>query len=348
MPRFSFADATQSSLKFLKHLTTVRPTEPKLTIGVDIGSSEVKVVGLGRRRGLGSRTLIGQSRESLGEQPESHAGEAIKRALSSLGLPPGPVSLAVSGQWVMMRVVEMPKLAPDELAQALPFEAQRYVPFNIQDVVLDGAVLGPAEANKLWVLFVVCKRELLERRIGWIRQAGCEPAVIDVDALALANAFVEQAGSKRLSGTNALINVGTQWTNLVVLKAEAPFLVRDIPWGAVKLVRHMAEQLGREEQAILSQLKANPVPTEIVEAMRVSCEALAVELQLSFDFFESHFGPPPDQILVSGGLSQFPGFVEGLKTHLTQPLATWAPGLGLTGEFAVAYGLALRSTVAAG
>jgi type IV pilus assembly protein PilM len=238
----------------------------------------------------------------------------------------------------------MPAMKSDELSQALPFEAQRYLPFSLQDVVIDGVVLGPAEAGKFWVLIVACKRELLERRINWIKQADLEPAIIDIDALALANAFLEQSNGQKLSGTHALINVGAQWTNLVVLKGDAPYLIRDIPWGSEKLTRHMAEQLGVEAAAIASQLtQEGGLSPELAQAMNISCEALTVELQLSFDFFESRFGPPPDQLLVSGGLSQSPGFLEALKSHLTHPLTSWAPGTGLTSRFAVAYGLALRT-----
>jgi type IV pilus assembly protein PilM len=195
------------------------------------------------------------------------------------------------------------------------------------------------------VLIVACKRELLERRIDWIKQAGLEPAVIDVDALALVNAFLAQGnGQAKDGGTHALINVGAQWTNLVVLKGDTPYLIRDIPWGSEKLTRHMAEQLGSEEAKIASQLvQESPLPSELVQAMKTSCESLTVELQLSFDFFESHFGPSPDQVLVTGGLSQSPGFLDALKAHLAQPLAAWAPGTGLTSRFTVAYGLALRS-----
>jgi len=147
-----------------------------------------------------------------------------------------------------------------------------------------------------------------------------------------------------LTGTHALINVGAQWTNLVVLKEDVPYLVRDIPWGGEKLIRHVAEQLGMEEAAASSQLKAGgTVDPKVLEAMKVTCEGLVSDLQLSFDFFESRFGPPPEQLLVSGGLSLAAGFVDALKAHMTQPVTVWAPGQGLSSQCAVAYGLALRS-----
>lgn len=333
-----------SGLEFLKGLATVKSKAPALTLGLDIGTAEIKAVVLGRRASLKKGpAILGQHREAFTAEQEPQASEAIKRTVAALNVPVKEANVAVSGQWVIMRVVEMPKLAPAELHQALPFEAQRYVPFNLQEVLLDGVILGPAEANKVWVLFVVCKRELLERRIHWIKQAGLEPALIDVDAIAVANAFANHADGKAVKGTHALMNIGAQWTNLVLLKDGTPFLVRDVPWGAGKLYRTVASQLAIQESAVMAQLKdpTNAAP-QFLEAVKVAAEALAVELQLSFDFFESRFGPPPEQVLVSGGVSQAPVFLEALKQHVTQPLTAWSPAESLSSQFVVAYGLALR------
>ncbi len=78
--------------------------------------------------------------------------------------------------------------------------------------------------------------------------------------------------------------------------------------------------------------------------MKTVCESVTADLQLSFDFFESRFGTQPDRLLVSGGVSRCPAFLDALKSHLAQPLTPWEPAEGLSGQFAVAYGLALRAT----
>ena len=331
--------------QFLKQFSKVKPKEAKLTVGVDIGSSALKVVALGPKRALGARPVVGHHLVELGDSPESQVVPALHEAMNALNLSSKAVNLSVSGQWVIIRIVEMPALKPEELRQALPFEAQRYLPFSAQDVVLDGAMLGPAEGGKMWVLIVAAKRDLLERRIVWIKQAGLEPAVVDVDALAAGNAFVACTNSKALSGTHALVNIGAQLTNLVIFKNEVPYLVRDIPWGGVKFLRNVAEQLGSEEAQIATQLKQGGAPSQqVLDAMKVTTESLTVELQLSFDFFESRFGPPPAELMVSGGMSLCAGFMDALKGHVAQAVTLWAPdGEGLSSQFAVAYGLALRS-----
>jgi sugar (pentulose or hexulose) kinase len=123
-----------------------------------------------------------------------------------------------------------------------------------------------------------------------------------------------------------------------------PYLVRDVPWGGAKLIRHAAEQLAAEEAPVAQELIQGSARPEFAAAIKSGCEALVSELQLSFDYFENRLGQPPEEILVSGGLSQSGAFLEGLKGRLTQAVAPWSPVQGLSGQFAVAYGLALRVT----
>ena len=339
-----FPKLIQPATELFKRLTTIKLQEAKLTVGLDIGSTAIKAIALGSRKGPGPRPLIAQKLVSLEPGQETDASEAIKTAMAGLGIPARAVNLSVSGQWVIMRIVEMPVMKPGEIKQALPFEAQRYLPFNIQDVVIDGAVLGAADAKKMWVLIVACKKELIERRLDWIRRAGFEAALVDIDALALANSFLASRNGAGMEGTRALVNAGGQLTNLVIFQGDVPYLVRDIPWAADKLVRNVAEQVGAEPDDVNAALVKDELTPEMKSAMKVTAEALVTELQLSFDYFENRFGQPPEEIFLSGGLAQSAGFVEAVKSHLTQSITPWTPLQGLSTQFTVAYGLALRTS----
>ena len=339
----AFSRGFQAGSDLFKKLVTISPKLPKTTIGLDIGSNAVKAVALGAPKAGGARPLLGQKLVRLEPGQETDPSGAIKLAVSALQTQTRQVNLAVSGQWVIMRIVEMPTMKPTEIKQALPFEAQRYLPFNIQDVVIDGAVLGLADAKKTWVLIVACKKDLIERRLDWVKRAGLEASLIDVDALALANSFLTNLNGRKLIGTRAVINVGAQLTNLVIFQGDAPYLVRDIPWGADKMIRNVAEQLGAEAEAVSTALTQPQLNAEMQGAVRLSTESLVTELQLSFDYFENRFGQPPEELSVTGGLGESAGFLEGLKSHLTQPVQPWSPARGLSGQFTVAYGLALRA-----
>ena len=343
-PPVPFKNVLEVGAQFFKRLTTVKMPEAKLTVGLDIGSTAIKVVALGAKKGGGLRPVIAQSFTAIEPGQEADASGAIKTAVAKLQIPVRTVNLSVSGQWVIMRIVEMPVMKPDEMRQALPFEAQRYLPFSIQDVMVDGVVLGSIDATKMWVLIVACKKELIDRRLDWVRRAGLEPLLIDVDALALANSFLSGVnGQQRVEGTRSLINVGAQLTSLVIFQGDAPYLVRDVPWGGDKLIRHVAEQTGLEAGAVQKELVQGEASSALQSVLRLASESLVTELQLSFDYFENRFGQPPDEILVSGGLGQSALFREALKSHLSQTVTPWIPVQGLSGQFAVAYGLALRT-----
>ena len=343
MPSAQVKNIFQPLANFFQRLATVSPKEAKLSIGLDVGSTSVKALALGPRKGGTPRPIVAQQLIPLSSGQDADASGAIKSAVAALHLPLRSVNLSVNGQWVIMRIVEMPALKPSEMKQALPFEAQRYLPFNVQDVIVDGEILGPSDANKLWVLIVACKKELIERRIDWVRRAGLEVSLIDVDALALANSFLATTSGQRSEGTRALMNVGAQLTNLVIFQGAVPYLVRDIPWGGDKLCRSVADQLGSTTEAVLQELAQGSQKTELINAIKLATETLVTELQLSFDYFENRFGQPPEQILSSGGLGESKLFLEALKGHFSQTVASWVPAAGLSGQFTVAYGLALRS-----
>ena len=343
MPATIAAQALQPLRDVFLRLTTIKPQEVKLSVGLDLGSTSIKVVALGQKKGGSARPVLGQHVVRLAPGQDTDPAEAIKSAVIQLHMPVRAVNLAVSGQWVIMRIVEMPAMKPTEIKQALPYEAQRYLPFSIQDVVVDGLLLGPADANKMWVLIVACKKELIERRVDWVRRAGLEIALVDVDALALANAYLASPNRKP-EGTIALLNVGAQLSNLVILRGEVPYLVRDIPWGGDKLLRSVTDQVsGVQPEGVTKALTDNTVDQAMAGALEQGVETLATELELSFDYFENRFGQPPDTLLVSGGPGQAPAVQAALKQHMAQSVVPWTPAPGLSGQFAIAYGLALRT-----
>ena len=343
MPPGSLSGTLASASHLLRQLTTIRQKEAKLTVGLDLGSSAIKVLVLGARKGIGLRPIVSQNLQPFDQNASADPSGVIKTVLGALKTPVRTVNLSVSGPWVIMRIVEMPAMKPSEMRQALPFEAQRYLPFNLQDVIIDGVVLGPSEAKKNWVLIVACKKELIDRRIDWVRKAGYEVGLIDVDALAVANGYLMSQGRAPTEHPVALVNVGAQLTNLVIFKGGSPYLVRDIPWGGEKLIRQVAEQLQKEPEQVRTELTQGEPDPQRMDALKAATEALVTELQLSFDYFENRFGQPPDQILLSGGAVQMTGLIEALKSHLPQTVSVWVPMKGLPSQYAVAYGLALRT-----
>ena len=326
----------------LEKLVTPKSREAVCSIGLDVGSSQVKLLALGKRTPQAGRPILAYesfTRPSADDQLAAKLRETVDR----LKLPSRSVNLSVNGPSVILRVVEMPAMPASELKRALPFEAQRYLPFPIQEVTLDGEILGNIDPKRVWVLLVACKKDVIETRLEWVRRAGLDPGVMDVDALALTNSFLKAALSKRHAPTSALVHTGAQFSSVVIFKEATPYLVRDIPWGADRLLKELCEQSGWEAERVRRGLQSGDSSEEFRSVLKSVCESLVVELQLSFDYFENQFGQPPEEIFLSGGLAKSESFFDAMKQHLAQGIARWEPSDGLSGEFAVAYGLALRS-----
>src|SRR3989338_10291446 len=103
MPTLPFAAQLGPALQVLKRLTKITPKEPKMTLGVDIGSTSIKVVALGARKGAGARPLIGQHVTPLQAGQEVDASEALKAAVGALQVPLRTRNISVSGPWGIIR-----------------------------------------------------------------------------------------------------------------------------------------------------------------------------------------------------------------------------------------------------
>ena len=122
------------------------------------------------------------------------------------------------------------------------WEAEQHVPFDMESVELDFQILDPdADGLEMSVLLVAAKRELIESKVRMLTDAGLEPAVVDVEAFALHNAF-EINHPDAMNGVVGLLNIGHDVTNINILDDGVPLLTRDLTVGT----RRFREDLQRE------------------------------------------------------------------------------------------------------
>src|SRR5687768_17408710 len=168
--------------------------------------------------------------------------ETVRSVVESSGLKSKDVVAAVGGHDVIIKKIPMDRMSAKDAQEVIRWEAEQHVPFDMENVQLDFQILDPdGSGAQMQVLLVAAKRELIENRLSLLADAGLSPAIIDIDAFALHNAF-EQNYPDSLSGLVALVNVGHETTNVNLLENGVPILVRDIPFGS----RRLREQLQRE------------------------------------------------------------------------------------------------------
>ena len=245
----------------------------------------------------------------------------------------------------------------DELLSAMKFEAEKYIPFHISDSIIDCVTLEKLPSGQQRVLLVAAKKKIVHDLMNLLKEIGLEINVVDVDSFALMNSFQNHlAGdSKDEKGHYALLNMGSTFSNMNIVKDKKVYFTRDILWGGGKITARIKDaMIVSLEEA--EALKRNPGQrkNEIAEVIAPVLGRLASQVAMSFDYFESQFGETVDKLYISGGTSNLFNAVDFFKNSLGIDAIGWNPfdGINVSGEqakiekdpalFSVAVGLSLR------
>jgi len=325
----------------------------KFSVGVDIGASQIKVVKL--KSGKDKIELV-----SFEIEPSRmDLGEVLKKVLDSHS--GREVNISVSGQQSVVRYVHFPRMSSAELKQALKFEAQKLIPFSLAEVNLDGFILkDDLPDNKMLVLIAAVKKDLVNERLKLLEALGYKANFIDIDSIALVNAFNfnnpfdKEEDHKAI----ALLNIGSSMANLNIVDAGIPRLSRDMHIAGNAFTQKIADMFSLDF-AEAEKLKINPDPerlNKVKAAVESALANLAGEIRTSFDYYESQGASSVTKIYLSGGSAKFSGLKEMLEHFLNIDVQGWDPfhkialpdeaGLdklkSLQEKFPIAVGLALR------
>lgn len=220
-------------------------------IGLDIGSHAVKLVAMKPQRGdhpyqlthFGVAELPSESIVEGAVVRPGDVAQVIRDLLSTNKIKGSRIATAVSGHAVIVRRVTMPRMDEDELRESIVWEAEEYIPFDVDDVNLDFAILEENDDdNEMDVVLVAAKRDRIDEFMAVIEEAGRDPVVVDVDAFALQNAF-ELSYPERQHEDIALLNMGASVMNVAVLEEGRPVFWRDITLGVRQYVAALQREL---------------------------------------------------------------------------------------------------------
>jgi len=342
--------------------------KPKSVVGLDIGSSAVKAVEL-RASGKGWRVAAIASEpvppDSIVDGAIIDGGavaDAIKRLFANKAFRTKDVAASLSGNAVIVKKISLPVMTEQELAESIYWEAEQYIPFDIQDVNLDYQVLDPgtgADARgTMDVLLVAAKKEKIADYTNVITQAGRQAVVVDVDAFALQNAYEANYGLG--NGVVVLLNCGASATNVNIIANGQSLFTRDLSLGGNAYTEAVQRELNLPFDAAEQAKKGFPVEGHTYDAVKpvlhAVTENLLLEIQKTFDFFRAAaLSDRIDRVVLSGGGSAVDHFAEALAGRFDVPVEHFDPfrqvafdkppagGVGdLAATAAVAVGLALR------
>ena len=343
----------------------------KNVVGLDIGSSAVKAVEL-KAAGKGYRVAAFGMQpvppESIVDGAIIDAGavaDAIRRIFTgNKGFKTKDVCASLSGNAVIVKKITLPVMTPSELDDSISWEAEQYIPFDIQDVNLDYQILdpgtGPDSRGSMEVLLVAAKKEKIGDYTSVIAQAGRTPVVVDVDAFALQNAYEANYGLDP-SEVVVLMNAGASAININILQGDQSVFTRDISTGGNAYTEAVQKELNLPFESAEQVKKGIPVDGATFEEVRPMLHAVTdnvlYEIQKTFDFFKATVSSDRiDRIVLSGGASRVDGFNDMLLDRFGVPVEDFNPFSAITWDpkklsgdpneiastAAVAVGLALR------
>ncbi len=341
----------------------------KTIVGLEIGSSSIKLVEL--KKGRGGITVTTMGMEPLASDivvdsmivDSGSVASAITKLFTEHNIKAKAVATSVSGHSVIVKPnVKMPAMSDGELSDVIQQEAAQYIPFDIADVNIDFQILNDESLGpQMDVLLVAVKKDKILNYTNVLSLAGKSPAVVDIDAFALQNCY-EYNYEPSPNSTVALLNLGASVMNINIVKGSTPLFTRDVSVGGHQYTDSLQKELDLSFDDAESLKLGSKVGTVSEDAklpiLQQVTEIIVLEIQKTFDFFRATAaGEHIERIYLAGGSSKVPGLIEALRQEFSLPVevlnpfqkieAPVGPGSELVeqnaAQRAVAVGLALRS-----
>ena len=300
----------------------------KKLIGLDIGTSTIKVAELEvkKKRPVLKGFSMYETPEGTISGGDIHDPEnlsiGVQAAISELGTKTKRVSTGLWGSSVILKKISVPRMDPELLREQIRYEAEQYIPYDVNEVNLEYKILDAVSTNPeaMEVLLVAAKQDNVYKYAEVILNAGFDCETLDVAGLALANCFEANYGVVQ-DQVIGLLNVGAAVTNFVVIENGEVIFCRDVPVGGATYTMELQKALGisaQEAESIkLSLGVGEPAPEEAAGVLNSAHEIFQEEIGGSVDFFvnTSNAGQIA-QFFVTGGASSTGGLIESLQSSL--------------------------------
>lgn len=295
-------------------------------IGIDIGSSSVKLVQLWPTKDgyqLLNAAVMPLPPEAIVDNSLMDTAavvDAVKNLVASLGIKTRDVACSISGNAVIIRKISLPAMTSEELEDQISWEAEQYIPFDIKDVHIDFQILGPdpLDPSKVLVLLVASKKDIINDYVAVFNDAGLNLSVMDVDAFAVQNSF--ELSVETNDDVRALVNVGAGVMNINVVKGETSLFTRDVQMGGNQYTEEIQKQLGvgAHEAETMKMLATQQLGGPLVDVINRVNETLSQEIRRSVDFYNSTAAGEERIVRISmaGGCSKMSGLKEAVAAKL--------------------------------
>ncbi len=304
---------------------------------VDVGSSTIKfLITEGKYPDalnvLDYRLVNIEAKDKAASQEELQ--EIIKHTYQSLNFKSNHANTLIRPQQEVVRVVELPDVDDEELKKAAGYQLNRYVPFGREEAIFDCfPIPGATVVNGMKkCVLVAMRRNLVESHCKIFEFANITPVVIDVEAVALMNAYIA-AGARFNEQNNieekqniALVHLGSSHTGLSVLRDYSPVAARAINIGAESIVKRVKEYLNVEPLIAIDKLSdVNHNDEGVNSILNDFVTNVSIELKASLLYCKREFDVDVEEIYATGGAANNKNIIRELSDSVGLPVRCFNP-----------------------
>lgn len=333
-------------------------------VGIDIGSTAIRMVELRSGHGrpslaaYGSIVLPGNIAASDAQTDRDRIVELLAELLRQNGVTTKNAVVGLPSTKVFATVITVPKLPQAELAKAVRYQAEQYVPMDISQVKLDHAVIGTsADGQQLDVLLIAAPNSATNKYLSILEGVGMEPLALEANSIAAARALIPNPPADGV----VLVDFGSMDADIGIFEQGMPRLLRSVPVGEKVIVRTVSQSLGlneiqAEQFAYKFGLTQTKLEGQVYKALKTTLDMLVSEVEKSVKFYNGrHPGAKLAKMVVTGRMAALPELAPYLANATGLPVEfgnAWAGVsypqseaeklMSVSSEYAAAVGLAGR------
>ena len=317
----------------------------KSKLGIDIGTSSIKVVELSLEGGrwklenYGTYELHGiegmaDTAKTVMDLSDAEIAQAIKNILQSSGMKSRDGVAAISSFSTFATVIEMPYISEEDLAKTIPFEARKYIPVPLDQVVLDWSIIGvvgakgesvplpavptaPGTSVTVEVFLAAVPKDETARYQRIMKAAGVNLLALELENSSLVRALL----GNDLSAT-AILNVGGRSSSILVVSKGYERVSHNYEIGGYEMTKAIAAALGiGPDQAEGLKRKYGLIDNpenRARAAMMPLVDMMLFETKKTIEPFEQSWGANISRLVLVGGLANMPGLSQYVKQRISR------------------------------
>lgn len=293
-------------------------------IGIDIGSKSIKIVELSKSgsswilKSSGAVGYNGQTPDKIIDENEfKKIADLIRNIIKKVEIKPQEVNISLPESVVFTRLIKFPLLSEEEVAAAVKWEAEQYIPIPTSEAVIQYTVLEKKEnSTQTSVLLVATPKSVVEKFVKVLQLAGLTPVVAETELTALARSLAPD------TGVSLLLDIGFSSTDMAIIKDSSILFTRSIAVAGEAFTRAVSQSLGieptqAEEYKKTYGLVENQLEGKVKNALDPIFRVIVEEIKKAIQFYKSEEkGDAPTSIVLTGGASTMPGIVPFLTQNL--------------------------------